>query len=677
MASKGYRLGDRRLRQSVSQVALRASVIAGVLAGTTSALSEVYDFDSGAQLSVNVTTTYQAGIRAEDASPRSFSPDTDAAYIVLVPQVPFLQPYYQSTNTPRSYNFDDPNRNFEKGDFFTNGFSALAEANFKYEDYGFKLSGNGYYDFVYHMANSNEVDYPDGINKRGGAADHFPGQTRYANGGRFRLLDAFAYGTFDVFDTSLSVRVGNQVVAWGESLFFGNISLSQAVVDTTRANTPGAEVKDILLPIPQASVNWGLTDRLSVVAYYQPDWDYNQLDGVGSYFSRADLIGPGSEFAYGSTNPFPDIIGHYANACTLSASIPECTQLGLPAQVSQILSDIISNNLAGIGDPATGRFDINYMGEKKPNNTGQFGVGFTYAVTDGLNTGFYFLKYHEKNPLPVFDISHVQTDPTRASTVGSALIQACGVLGICGNLEQQIADGADAVVAVMAPLYLPYNYVAKYFEDVKLYGASASTSIGPINFGFDFAYRQDAPMLVDGNISGITAPQPVLGDVIQANLNGLYVGGASDFWDSITVVFEVSYNRVIDHETLYLYDVNGQPLKDGQGNNINKFDELTNDTSSWGYQGIVELGYTDIFPGGWDMSVPIIFGQAIGTPAYNGSLGALTGNGDVRLASGVKFRYLNNLELSVMYSAFLGSYHRTERPLADRDYVVATVKYTF
>ncbi|RJF87154.1 DUF1302 family protein [Oleomonas cavernae] len=665
-------------RRRASRAVVRASVIAGILGGTASALSEVIDFDNGASLSVNVTTTYQAGIRAEDASPRSFSPTTDYAHVVLLPQIPILQPIDVSTHVPRSYNFDDPNRNFEKGDMFTNMFSALVEANFKYEDWGFKASGNAYYDFVYHADNSNDVNFPDGINKHGGPADEFTGQTRYANGGRFRALDAFAYGTFDVFGTDLSLRVGNQVVAWGESLFFGNISLSQGVVDTTRANTPGAEVKDILLPVPQVSMNWGVTDRLSILGYYQFDYDYNQLDGVGSYFSRSDIIGPGAEFAYGSVNPFPDVIANYASACTLSSSIPNCSALGLPPQIVQILSNLLSNNLLGIGDAQNGRFDVAYRGEKKPNNNAQWGLGLSYALTDDINAGLYFLKYHEKNPLPVFGISTVQTDPFRPGTLGGALTSVCGLLGIdCSGIQQQVTNAIDNIVADVAPLYLPYTYVAQYFDDVKLYGASASTTIGQVNLGFDFAYRQDAPMLVDGNISGITAPQPVRGDVVQTNFNALYVMGSTPLWDSLSIVGEVSFNYVVDHETLYLYDIHGQPLKDGNGNNINKFDDLTGDRFSWGYQAQFEFGYNDVFPGGWDMFVPVIVGQAIGSPAYNGSLGALTGNGDFRVATGVKLRHLNNLEVSIIYNAFLGSYHRVERPLADRDYVVATVKYTF
>jgi len=668
--------GKRRMTR---QFVARAGVIAGVIGAGGAALAEVYEFDNGASLSVNMTTTYSVGVRAEDPSPKTADPETEYATVFLLPQIPLLPRLQVGTETPKVWNFDDPNRNFEKGDLITNAFSALVEMNFKYENFGFKASGNAFYDFVYHGKNSNDSPYPYGINKYEAPVDEFTGQTRYTNGGRFRALDFFAYGNFDVFDTNLSLRVGNQVVAWGESLFFGNTSFSQGVADATRANSPAAEVKDILLPSPQVSFNWGLTDDFSLIGYYQFDWEQTNLDGVGSYFSRADVVGPGAQFAYGSVNPFPSVIQQYASACTLSASIPNCDTLGLPQQIAQLLSNILSQNVLGVGNPEDQRFDVAYAGEKKPNNAAQWGMGFTYMLTEAISTGAYFIKYHEKNPLPVLEISTPRTDVFRKGTVvGAVTSTLCTLLGQdCGGMEAQATQAIDDLVGAIAPLYLPYTSTVTYFDDVKLYGFSASTSIGAVNFGFDFAFRQDAPMLVDGNISGITAPQPVRGDIWQANLNALYILGSSSYWDSLTLVGEVSVNHVVRHDTLYLYDADGAPLQDGNGNNINAFNRLTGDDTSWGFQGLAEFAYTDIFPGGWDMFIPVSFGIAFGSPAYSGSLGALSGNGDVRASVGVKFRYLNNLEISAVYNAFFGDYDTIERPLTDRDYAIASVKYTF
>jgi hypothetical protein len=44
---------------------------------------------------------------------------------------------------------------------------------------------------------------------------------------------------------------------------------------------------------------------------------------------------------------------------------------------------------------------------------------------------------------------------------------------------------------------------------------------------------------------------------------------------------------------------------------------------------------------------------------------------------GVDFTRLSNLKLSLVYAKFLGTPQASLRPLADRDYVLATATYSF
>ncbi|MFC3106588.1 DUF1302 family protein [Undibacterium arcticum] len=44
---------------------------------------------------------------------------------------------------------------------------------------------------------------------------------------------------------------------------------------------------------------------------------------------------------------------------------------------------------------------------------------------------------------------------------------------------------------------------------------------------------------------------------------------------------------------------------------------------------------------------------------------------------GTTFKYLNNLELSLAYNAYLGGADPKLRPLADRSYVTFNAKYSF
>ena len=72
------------------------------------------------------------------------------------------------------------------------------------------------------------------------------------------LLDAYVYGTFDVGDTDLQLRLGRQVVNWGESVFIQGVNQINPI-DVPAARRPGTELKEVLLPVGMAYVNWGFS----------------------------------------------------------------------------------------------------------------------------------------------------------------------------------------------------------------------------------------------------------------------------------------------------------------------------------------------------------------------------------------------------------------------------------
>ena len=70
------------------------------------------------------------------------------------------------------------------------------------------------------------------------------------------LLDAYAYGSFGIGDTDLQLRLGRQVVNWGESVFIQGVNQINPI-DVTALRRPGTEVKEVLLPVLMAYANWG------------------------------------------------------------------------------------------------------------------------------------------------------------------------------------------------------------------------------------------------------------------------------------------------------------------------------------------------------------------------------------------------------------------------------------
>lgn len=109
------------------------------------------------------------------------------------------------------------------------------------------------------------------------------------------LLDFYVSGDFNVGDLPLNVRIGKQVVNWGEATFILNGISSWSPFDVSAFRRPGSEVKEGLLPIWGAYASLGLPYDLSLEAFYQLEWEHVQLDRPGTPFSGADTIPVGSD----------------------------------------------------------------------------------------------------------------------------------------------------------------------------------------------------------------------------------------------------------------------------------------------------------------------------------------------------------------------------------------------
>lgn len=312
-------------------------------------------------------------------------------------------------------NGDDGDRNYDKGALINNRLAVLAETNFHYQSYGVFVRGSAFYDDAYFHKNDN--DSPATVN-RTGDYNQYTGSARDYLGKRARLLDAYAYGTFSVGPTALDVRVGNQVVSWGESLFFPNMSGAQAPADATKSNVPGTEVKEILLPTGQVYAQWGLTDRFSVMGYYQWEWKGTELNPVGGYFSTSDVTGPGAAFL-------------------LVPSLAPLAPFGISTHVPR------------------GR-------DQDPDDSGQWGSGVRYLFGEATELSLYYINYHDKNPagaaistttmtLPVVG---TLTIPTGYNVVYiddikmSAVALSTEVMGTAIGAEVSYRDGAGVSVNV-------------------------------------------------------------------------------------------------------------------------------------------------------------------------------------------------------------------------------------
>src|SRR5690606_10043747 len=119
--------------------------------------------------------------------------------------------------------------------------------------------------------------------------------------------------------------------------------------------------------------------------------------------------------------------------------------------------------------------DVNYVGTKKPDNKDQWGVGVRFNPDFNTEIGLYHYRYHDRIPSLFFDFA--------------------------GGTKYSSAP--DLVAAG------PMTYQFKYFEDIKLTGASISTKIADaVQVGGDLSLREGASVVLDNGA-------PTTGKIIQ------------------------------------------------------------------------------------------------------------------------------------------------------------------
>ena len=511
----------------------------------------------GVTMDMDVTVKYSAAIRIED----------------------------QDNDLLANANADDGNRSFDKGDFINNRFSALMDIDINRDNIGFFIRPRAFYDFAYDGRNANDslATHNNGPLYGGPLTRHdeFSDQTQDTHRDTAEILDAFAYGTFDLGGRDLVLRVGRQVVSWGESAFITNgISSAQSHMDATQANTPGMELKELFLPSGQIYSQLDLSPGFTLAGFYQWQWEKTILDESGAYFSTSDFL---------------DDAGN------------------------RILPLILSPGLAPSIDRAA---------DDPADDSGQWGIALRYLAQQLNDTefGFYFINYHEKNPMVIWQ-----------ATGGSAAVR-----WDTQPLPAGMGEKADMIDNS--------SYYLSYAENVKLYGFSFGTAVGETNIGGELSFRTDYPVAVNdpSNLLGFSYRDA---EVLQAQVSFVHIlgPGPKSLWERLTITGEVGWNRVFS-------------LSDS---------ELYHDRSAWG--GVIKttLDHFAVLPR-LDLAVPLTFKfNPQGTSSVTGTF---TENAD-SMSLGLEFTLAQVYQFGVNYTAFIGS--SSDNHKTDRDFVGFNFKYTF
>ncbi|WP_134543758.1 DUF1302 domain-containing protein, partial [Pseudomonas aeruginosa] len=132
---------------------------------------------------------------------------------------------------------DDSHLNFKRGETFSKVFKGIHDLELKYGDTGVFLRGKYWYDFELKDEHREFKDIDDS------------GRKTLAKSSGAELLDAFIYHNYAIGDLPGSVRLGKQVVNWGESTFIQNGISAINPIDVTAFRRPGSEIKEGLIPV--------------------------------------------------------------------------------------------------------------------------------------------------------------------------------------------------------------------------------------------------------------------------------------------------------------------------------------------------------------------------------------------------------------------------------------------
>ncbi len=179
-----------------------------------------------------------------------------------------------------SINSDNGNLNFDKGDFTSLAIRGINELSLKSGNFDFFGRVNYFYDYVNNDKTLARTPLENAAKRRAGL--------------RIDLLDLYVTGNFDGF----SVRLGQQVLNWGESTFLQNGINVINPADVTKLRSAGSELREGLLPVPIAQFSVNLSSNFSLEGFYQLGWKPTEIEAEGTSFSTNDFASPGGRFVY-------------------------------------------------------------------------------------------------------------------------------------------------------------------------------------------------------------------------------------------------------------------------------------------------------------------------------------------------------------------------------------------
>jgi hypothetical protein len=459
----------------------------------------------------------------------------------------------------------------------------------------------------------------------------------------------------------LVLRLGDQVVNWGESGFIRDGIDIINPLDLAALNVPATPARDILIP---QGMLWGaaaLTTFVAAEAYYQYEWKPVRLPPVGSYFATNDLSGgDGVNFAMLGAGRFSDLGTDLDSAFALP--------------------------------PGTLGFDPDFFklpgrgGTDTPGDGGQFGVTLS-SILPGSNAtklSAHLVRYHSRLPL----VSGLTASQAAIDQTSQAEVDALAATLEAPYLSTGLtaAEAAEAALATAEALTTSSyanqaGYRVEYPEDITMVGVSFNTATlargmliaGEVSHHFDFPFQISlnevfAAVLSPMQFAGASNPLGSFG--ADQRVKGYLRLDRTQTSLGVTQLFGA---RLGASQSAVNADVAWVHVHDMPGRNDTPLQAVAAPAAdSWGYRLGGSLTYAGVF-GGLSVTPAVLFTQDVHgtTPAPVSTFV----EDRKSFTAAIGLGYINRWTGSLSYTSFFGAGDRNL--VNDRDLLRLRISYTF
>jgi hypothetical protein len=622
-SSAGFSQGGARARS-----AARLAAVAGLLAGLQAVPAAAGDFRLGrTEGLLDFTIAYGVLVRTEEA---------DDDLIAL-----------SSGGDAPSSNYDDGNLNYDTG-IASNMVRATGELTLQRGGFGAYVRGYALYDY--------END------ERDRERTSLSGDAKDAVGRDADLLDAYVTWRVNWLGMPVRIRIGDQVINWGETLFVRDGIDVINPVDFVAAFQPASTAQDLFVPQGMVWAAASVTEHIALEGYYQYEWEPARLPPVGTLFSANDafdtrdmnaiFLGAGRVSDLGT-----DLDGFFA--------LPEGT-LGFDADF---------NRLPGLRDSSA-------------SDGGQFGLTLR-SILPGITAtalGVHYVRYHSR--LPVLSGQTGDEAAVAATSEAAVAARAADLAPVYESTGLSPEEALTQATATAESLTLSAyanaaGYFVEYPEDVDMFGltfntATASTGTllsGELSHHLDFPFQIDTDAVVTGALSPIRYTPAFAGGPLGQFGADAAVRGYERL-DKTQAAFGVAHifgprlgaTQMIlsaDAAAVFVHD-----FPDAGTLPLNATADP--DRTSWGYRLLGQLNYNSLF-GGLNLRPRLVFTHDAGgtTPGPQ----ATFIEDRKSLSVGVGGDYIRAWTVDLSYTSFFDDADGNR--LRDRDFVRFQISYSF